>query len=155
MKKRLWSIIGLLAILSSFLIGCSPSHNGLNGPSTLGTTQKSEAIAIAIQAPQIASIIEKPTPYTIRLGWMAIVWNGSEVGQYNSFSEDPSNTPNFQVPTGSLWYPEVIVSTGTETITQAQIAVDLGTRKVVYVDGPYPSLSSPGRFGTSTPAGKQ
>jgi hypothetical protein len=151
---KLWMVVSVSVIISLLVIGCAGNHAGLKSPQTLTDAEKAEAIAIAFQAPQIASLIEKGAPYTVRLGWMAIVWNGSEPGEVRSFiGEDPWHDPNYTlVRAGSLWYPEVIIATGTDIITQVQIAVDLGTKKVVYVDGPYPSLSSPGRFpNTPTP----
>jgi hypothetical protein len=156
-KRKFMGRVGAVTVMSLMVlllaIGCAGNHAGMKAPQTLTDAEKAEAIAIAFQAPQIASLIEKGSPYTVSLGWMAIVWSGSEVGGYRSFGEDVLNDPNFpMVPAGSLWYPEVIIATGTEIITQAQIAVDLGTKRVVYVDGPYPSLSSPGRFpNTPTP----
>jgi hypothetical protein len=148
-------IFGMLLISSSLLAGCVGSPAGLKGPKTLSTGEKEEAIAIAFQAPQIASLIDKGAPYTVRLGWSAIVWDGSGTGysEWSSFGEDAPEDPDIKnVPTGALWYPEVIIATGTGTIWQAQIAVDLDTHEVAAVNGPYPSLSSPGRFTTSTPA---
>jgi hypothetical protein len=122
-------------------------------PKILTDAEKAEAIAIAFQAPQIASLIEKGAPYTVRLGWSAIVWDDSQDEPSESWSlgEDAQNDLNYTVVSESArWYPEVIISTGEDIITQAQISIDLRTKKVVAIQGPYPSLSSPGRF-KSTP----
>jgi hypothetical protein len=151
--SRLSAVIFLSIFISLSIIGCTNQPTGIDGPKILSDAEKAEAIAIAFQASQIASLIEKGAPYTVRLGWSAIVWNTQgELSEAWSMGEDFQNElQNYDIISESArWYPEVIISTGEDIITQAQISVDLKTKKVVAIQGPYPSLSSPGRF-TNTP----
>lgn len=135
----------------------SPPPEGIEGweqPRPLTEDEKAEVVEIALSSQRASEWLQGRADYRVgSVSWYAIIWSNGEAGtwwslEYARVAND--GIPDFVSPYAS-WYPGVTIAVGEGTITQMQIAVDLDAGKVVMVDGPYPSLSSPDRFKNMLP----
>ncbi len=153
-KRILFVLVGIWVITSLFITGCNRAPKGLSTPRELTDIERVKVTEIALGSPEASGWLKGRTDYRLGLvDWYAIVWSDGKAGQWWSLEYD--RVVNKEVPAfvsqSALWYPGVTIRVGEGMITQMQIAVDLETQKVVMVDGPYPSLSSPDRFRQLTP----
>jgi len=142
MKKWLFVTVSLLVV--ALLMGGCGQPTGIKSPRELTEEEKARVVEIALNTPQVSGWLEDEGEYQIAgLGWYAIDDGTWWCFDYEGIETDPNRQ---LVPESAKWYPGVTIAVGEEWITQAQVAVDLEAEKAVLVEGPYTSLSSPGRF---------
>jgi CBS domain-containing protein len=142
MKKWLFVAVSLLVV--ALLMGGCGQSTGVKSPRELTEEERARVVEIALNTPQVSGWLEDEGEYQIAgLDWYAIDDGTWWCFEYEGIETDPNRQ---FVPESARWYPGVTIAVGEEWITQAQVAVDLETERAVLVEGPYPSLSSPGRF---------
>jgi hypothetical protein len=123
---------------------------GLATPHILTDAEKADVLRIVLEYPTTANWLNGRTDYRVtHYEWYALVWAADGIREaYYAVGEvefAASGIPNYVNP-NAYWYPGLTIAVGDWDIYQMQIAVGLSSGKVALADGPYYSLSSPGRF---------
>ncbi len=109
---------------------------------TLTDEEEAKVIEIALNYPSVSEWLKGKNEYRVAEVRFFYVWDGGYSSQRSKI-----------VPADAHIYPAVTISIGEEWIEQCQVFVDLQEEKVILVDGPYTSPSSPGRFKDLEPRG--
>jgi hypothetical protein len=130
---------------------------GIGGREKTGSLtgdEKAEVVEIALSNQRVSEWLQGRTDYRIgEVEWYAIGWrDGRQVGWEIIEPGSELSDVMSDLSQSVSYYPGITIAVGEGTIYQMQIAVDLQTGLVVMVEGPYPSLSSPDRFGHVTPS---
>ena len=148
-------------LLSVVLCSCSTQSSSTSNPlpddeipelteqpesSTLTQTEIDRVIEIALRDSRISDWLKDKSEYRVGEVDFFYVWDEGYV-RVGDREYATGQSPNSDlIPRDGCVYPEVTISTGEEWIEQCQVFVDLEEEIVVMIDGPYPSLGSPGRF---------
>jgi hypothetical protein len=122
-----------------------PGISIVQTPQPLTEAEKARVIQIAVNSPEAQQWLKGRTDYRIigSVDWYAISFENDKPGSWSIIG--PGYTGAGLTPP-ILCFPGATVAMGEDYITQMQITVDLVSEKAVMADGPYPSMSSPGRI---------